>query len=184
MHSLGSDQRCLFALWFLNFNIFFSKGVYLLFDEVIYINNKQCEKSADAVCYRITWKNNDERHQVLMRHLEMHIKRQPGVFLHSLANWCLSLLPWASLQVWIAVIRLPTGKMIFSSSFWALFDSFPINGRSLRWLQSTNNSSDHTKIYNWTETKLQLIMKHIGNEICSAQIPGDHHWDWLLCSWL
>lgn len=128
---------------------FFPKGVYLLFDEVIYINNKQCEKSADAVCYRITWKNNDERHQVLMRHLEMHIKRQPGVFLHSLGNWCLSLLPWASLQEWIAVIRLPTGKMIFFfPSFWALFDSFPINGRSLRWLQSTKNSSDHTKIYN------------------------------------
>lgn len=32
--------------------------------------------------------------------------------------------------------------------FFPLFDSFPINGRSLRWLQSTKNSSDHTKIYN------------------------------------
>lgn len=36
----------------------------------------------------------------------------------------------------------------FFPPFWALFDSFPINGRSLRWLQSTKNSSDHTKIYN------------------------------------
>jgi len=48
--------------------------------EMIYINNKRCEKSADAMCFRITRKNNDERHHALMRHLELHLKRQPGVF--------------------------------------------------------------------------------------------------------
>ena len=42
------------------------------------------------MCYIIIWKNNDERHQALMRHLELHIKREPGVSLHSLGNWCLS----------------------------------------------------------------------------------------------
>lgn len=65
---------------------------------MIYINNKHCEESTDAVCCRITWKNNDERRQALMRHLELHIKRQPGVFLHSLGHWCLSLMPCASLK--------------------------------------------------------------------------------------
>lgn len=43
-----------FRLVISHFQYFFSKAVYLLFDEMIYIDNKQCEKSADAVCYRIT----------------------------------------------------------------------------------------------------------------------------------
>lgn len=80
---------------------FFFKRMFICFlMKMIYINNKHCKKSADAVCCRITWKNNDERHRALMRHLESHIKRQPGVF-HSLGNWCLSLMPRASLKGWM-----------------------------------------------------------------------------------
>lgn len=91
-----------FHLVIFNFNFFFFlKRMFICFlMKMIYINNKHCEKSADAARYRITWKNNDERHQALMRHLELHIKRQPGVFLHSLGNWCLSLMPCASLRGW------------------------------------------------------------------------------------
>lgn len=80
------------------FHFFFSSMFICFLMKMIYINNKHCEESTDAVCCRITWKNNDERRQALMRHLELHIKRQPGVFLHSLGNWCLSLMPCASLK--------------------------------------------------------------------------------------
>ena len=93
--------------------------------KMIYINNKHCDESTDAVCCRITWKNNDERRQALMRHLELHIKRQPGVFLHSLGNWCLSLMPCASLKGWRLWFGCQMGRFFlffFFFSFSAVFD--------------------------------------------------------------
>lgn len=92
-NSFGIGQSCLFTFCFSI--LIFLKAPLM---KVIYINNKHYESSADAVCCRITWKNNDERHQVLMRHLELHIKRQPGVFLHSWVNWSLSLMLCMSLK--------------------------------------------------------------------------------------
>ena len=71
--------------------------------ETICINNKQCEQSADAVYRRITWKNNDERHHALMKHLVRRIKRQPGAFPGSLGNRCLFLMLWASLKTCMGV---------------------------------------------------------------------------------
>jgi hypothetical protein len=71
--------------------------------ETICINNKQCEQSADAVYRRITWKNNDERHHALMKHLVRRIKMQPGAFPGSLGNRCFFLMLWASLKTCMGV---------------------------------------------------------------------------------
>lgn len=59
-------------------------SAYMCFDVKIYPNNSV--GSCRCCALRITWKNNDERHRPLMRHLELHIKRQPGAFLRSLGN--------------------------------------------------------------------------------------------------
>ena len=104
------------------FFCFFQRMFISFLMKMIYINNKQCEKSADAVCYRVTWKNNDERHQALMRHLELHIKRQPGVFLHSLGNWSLSLMPFTSLKGWMLWFVCQMGHFVVV--FLLYFDSF------------------------------------------------------------
>lgn len=133
------------------FNFFFFQRMFICFlMKMIYINNKHCEKSADAVCYRITWKNNDERHQALMRHLELHIKRQPGVFLHSLGNWCLSLMPCASLTGWMLWFGSQMTRFIFFFSFQA--DILPIKSS----MTTTENSSGSIRPDRdaslWTET--------------------------------
>lgn len=103
--------------------------------KMIYINNKHCERSADAVCYRITWKNNDERHQALMRHLELHIKRQPGVFLHSLGNWCLSLMLCALLKGWLPCFGYQMGGWGSFSHFKLYLVCWLLHAWSLRWLR-------------------------------------------------
>lgn len=102
LHSSALGQCRLFTLCFSIFFFFFKRMFICFFMKMIYINNKHWRKSAAAVCCRITWKNNDERHRALMRHLESHIKRQPGVFPHTLGNRCLSLMPCGSLKGWSA----------------------------------------------------------------------------------
>lgn len=138
--------------------------------KMIYINNKHCEKSADAVCYRITWKNNDERHQALMRHLELHIKRQPGVFLHSLGNWCLSLMPGAScwkdgccdlVAKWEDVVFEP--YLIF---FLLMPGAFRLDRDASL----------------WTETLIHF--SSLAMRCVPPKILGGPQWDWLLYSWL
>ena len=104
-----------------NFIFFFSSMFICFLMKMIYINNKHCDESTDAVCCRITWKNNDERRQALMRHLELHIKRQPGVFLHSLGNWCLSLMPCASLKGWRLWFGCQMGRFFLLFFFFLIF---------------------------------------------------------------
>lgn len=112
---LRSGPCSLFTCWFMLLNFFLPKLLICFLMKMICMN-KHCERSTDAVCDRITWKNNDERHPALMRHLELQIKRQPGLFLRSVGNCCLSSAPFASLRL-RTPIWLPNGE-IFFLHFW------------------------------------------------------------------